>query len=136
MKSIVRMILLLFLVCLSGTVFAQWSPFEWPTLTQNYAASADRVFAAALKSIQAQKREFKALDLTNHIADFRIGVAELSWGRDVRLTVTPTTVGEVHVSRVTVGVIRSGGDALSWESDKMELRKILVGIETELTSAQ
>ncbi len=136
MKSIVRMILLFFLVCLSGMSFAQWSPFEWPTLTQNYAAPADRVFAAALKSIQAQKREFKALDPTNHTVDFGIGVAELSWGRDVRLTVTPTTVGEVHVSRVTVGVIRSGGDALSWESDKMELRKILMGIKTELTSVQ
>lgn len=134
MKFISRLAILLALLCGTGVVFAQWSPPDW--VTQNYPASSDRIFAAALKSIEAQKHEINAIDRTSHTVDFHVGMTGWSWGYNMRLTVTPIIVGEVQESQVTVGVTRSGGDPLSWDSSKKEMRKILIGIETTLASPQ
>ena len=96
---------------------------------REYAAPADQVFAAALKSIQAQHHEVKSKDQAQHSVDFHVGVTAWSWGYNMNLTVTP--IDEAH-SRVVVGVARSGGKAVSWGSGKKEVRKILAGIDAEL----
>ncbi len=133
MKFISRTAIFIAFLWMSGIVMAQWSP-DWTT--QNYPAFTDRVFAAALDSIQAQGHEIKAIDRTSHTVDFHVGMTTWSWGYDMRLTVAPITTGEVHTSHVTVGVTRSGGDPLSWDSSKKEMQKILIGIETALRSPQ
>ncbi len=117
----------------AGILMAQWSP-DWTT--QNYPGSADRVLAAALESIQVQGHEIKAIDRASHTVDFHVGMTTWSWGYDMRLTVTPITVGEVHESHVTLRVTRSGGDPLSWDSGNKEMQKILIGIETALAPPQ
>lgn len=133
MKLTSRTAIFLAFLWMSGVATAQWSP-EWTT--QNYPASTDRVFAATLQSIQAQGHEIKAIDRASHTVDFHVGMTAWSWGYDMRLTVTPITVGEVHESHVTVGVTRSGGDPLSWDSGQKEMQKILIGIETALAPPQ
>ncbi len=102
-------------------------PPDWAK--RDYTASPDKVFAAALKSIQAQHHEVKSKDDANRTVDFHVGITAWSWGYNMRLAVTP--IDEGH-SRVVVGVSRSGGNVVSWGSGKKEVRKILAGIDAEL----
>ena len=133
MKRSLAVRLFLFFMWVVGLVFAQWSPPEW--VTHNYPASTDRVFAAALKSVQVRKHEIMAIHRTTHTVDFHIGTAAWSSGYNMRLTVMPVTGGEVNISRVTVGVSRSGGDALPSDPGK-EVQKIFVEMDTELSSPE
>lgn len=98
---------------------------------RDYAAPADRVFAAALRSIQAQRHEVKSKDDVNHTVEFHVGITAWSWGYNMKLAVTPMKEDQC---RVIVGVSRSGGNALSWGSGKKEVRKILAGIDAELAA--
>ena len=96
-----------------------------------YPGPVDRVFAAALLSIQEQHHEVKSIDDVAHTVDFHVGVTSFSWGYNMRLTVTPLSDGKV---RVVVGISRSGNKAVSWGSGKKEVRKILGGIDAQLAA--
>ncbi len=109
-------------VAMGAEEVPDWAKWE-------YAAPADRVFAAALKSIRAQHYEVRSQDEAQHEVDFHVGITALSWGYNMTLTVTP--IDEAH-SRVLVAVARSGGKAVSWGSGKKQLRTILDGIDAEL----
>jgi hypothetical protein len=113
---------------IAAVVASQDAP-DWAR--REYAAPADQVFAAALKSIQAQHHEIKSHDDAQHSVDFHVGITAWSWGYDMNLTVTP--IDATH-SRVVIGVSRSGGKAVSWGSGKKEVRKILAGIDAEMAS--
>lgn len=115
-------------VLLAVGALAQETP-EWAV--RDYAAPPSHVFAAALRSIQTQKHEVKAKDDRLYTVDFHVGITAWSWGYNMRLVVTP--VGEEQ-SKVTVGVLKSGGKVFSWGSGKKEVRKILGGIDAELAS--
>ncbi len=110
-------------------MLAQEPAPEWAS--SDYPAPSHLVFAAALKSIQEQHHEVKAKDDVNHSVDFHVGTTAWSWGYNMRLTVTP--IDSSH-SRATVGISRSGGKTVSWGSGKKEVRKILAGIDAELTA--
>jgi hypothetical protein len=114
-------------VLLAQVCLSQESP-EWAR--HEYNASASRVFAAALVSIQGQKHEVQEKNEGAHIVDFHVGLTAWSWGYNMRLVVTP--IDEGH-SQVTVGVLRSGGKVVSWGSGKKEVRKIFAGIDAELS---
>lgn len=108
---------------------AAQQPPDWTTGV--YPGPVDRVFAAALLSIQKQHHEVKSIDDVAHTVDFHVGVTSWSWGYNMRITVTPLSDGKV---RVIVGVSRSGSKAVSWGSGKKEVRKILAGIDAELSA--
>jgi hypothetical protein len=126
MRSFRVQIILIMLLAAFG--FGQEPP-NWAK--HDYAAPADQVFAAALKSIQAQHHEVKSKDDATRTVDFHVGITAWSWGYTMKLTVTP--VDETH-SHVVVGVSRSGGEAVSWGSGKKEVGKIFSGIDTQLAS--
>jgi hypothetical protein len=116
-----------------GTMFPQEVP-DWAK--RDYPASADKVFAAALISIQEQRHEVKSRgDVEygrvngNRTVDFHVGITSYSWGYNMTLSVVP--IDETH-ARATVAVSRSGGKVVSWGSGKKEVRKILAGIDAEL----
>jgi PEGA domain len=88
------------------------------------------VYAGALKSVQQQKHEVQTKDEKIFTVDFHVGMTAWSWGYNMRLVVTP--IDESH-SRVTVGVLKSGGKVFSWGSGDKEVKKILDGIDAELT---
>ncbi len=129
MKLFRASLVLLTMTCAIGAA-AQDVP-EWATRV--FAAPANTVFAAALRSIQVQKHELKAKDEKAYTADFHVGVTAWSWGYNMRLTVTPL---DNDRSRVVVGVLKSGGKVFSWGSGSKEVRKILGGIDAELASAK
>ncbi len=128
---IVLMLVFLPLALVGQQAFVEPQPPDWATRT--FAAPSDRVFAASLVSINAQHHEIKTKDAAAHTVDFHVGVTAWSWGYNMRLKVT--SVDENH-SEVVVGLSKSGGDVFSWGSGKKEVRKILDGIDTELTRAQ
>lgn len=100
---------------------------------REYDFPANTVYAAALKSIQFQKHEVQAKNENIYTVDFHVGITAWSWGYNMRLVVSP--VAENH-SRVTVGVLRSGGKVFSWGSGQKEVKKILAGIDAELLSSK
>ncbi len=100
---------------------------------REYDSPANKVYAAALKSIQLQKHEVQAKNESIYTVDFHVGITAWSWGYNMRLVVSP--IAENH-SKVTVGVLRSGGKAFSWGSGQKEVRKILAGIDAELASSE
>ncbi|MGI9104408.1 MAG: hypothetical protein ACR2IF_18345 [Terriglobales bacterium] len=110
----------------------QQQPPDWAT--REYAAPADKVFAAGLRSIQQQKHEMKNVDHERRQATFHVGTTAWSWGYNMMLTVDP--IDATH-ARATVAVVsKSGGDAFSWGSGKKEVRKILGGIDAELAASK
>jgi hypothetical protein len=121
-------VLVLASLSLAPAVIGQEAP-DWAR--RDYPTSADQVFAAALISIQEQHHEVKSKDDVSRTVDFHVGTTAWSWGYNMRLTVT--TIDESH-ARAIVGISRSGGKALSWGSGKKEVRKVLAGIDAELTA--
>ncbi len=122
--------LLVIFVLLASLLVAQQPP-DWAKRT--YAAPTDKVFAAALASIQAQHHEVKAKDEAARTVDFHVGITAWSWGYDMRLRITPV---DDKTSEVVIGVAKKGGDVFSWGSGKKEVRKILDGIDAELARAK
>jgi PEGA domain len=90
------------------------------------------VYPAALQSIQIQKHEVQAKNEKAYTVDFHVGVTAWSWGYNMRLVITPMAGDR---SKVTVGVLRSGGKVFSWGSGKKEVRKILAGIDAEIAAS-
>jgi hypothetical protein len=117
---------MLAVILIASGSLAQESP-EWAR--HEYDAPATRVYAAALASIQAQKHEVQQKNEETHSVDFHVGLTAWSWGYNMRLLVTP--IDEGH-SKVTVGLLRSGGKVFSWGSGKKEVKKIFAGIDAEL----
>lgn len=122
--------LLVTFLLLIGCVIAQEPP-DWAK--RDYAAPADQVFAAALKSIQEQHHEVKTKDDGSRTVDFHVGTTAWSWGYNMRLAVTP--IDENH-ARAVVEISLSGGKAVPWGSGKKEVRKILAGIDAELAGSK
>jgi hypothetical protein len=127
-RDINRFLILFTFLLLAWGLGAQEVP-DWAK--RDYPASADTVFAAALRSIQQQHHEVTAQNDGNRTVDFHVGTTAWSWGYTMRLTVTP--IDEGH-ARVTMKVSRSGGKAVSWGSGKKEVHKILAGVDAELVS--
>jgi hypothetical protein len=98
---------------------------------RDFAAPANQVFAAGLKSLQQQKHEVKWKDDHAYTVEFHVGTTAWSWGYTMRLVVTPK--GDSN-SSVMVGIARSGGKTFSWGSGKKEVNKILAGIDAELSA--
>jgi uncharacterized protein (TIGR01244 family) len=110
-----------------STVSAQEVAPDWSKKT--FSAPAERVFAAALTSIAAQRHEVKSKDDVKRVVTFHVGMTAWSWGYNMVLKVAP---GENNTSDVSVEIARSGGKAVSWGSGKKEVQKIFKGIEKEL----
>ena len=102
---------------------------EWAK--REFAAPADKVFAAALHSIQVQKHEVKSKDDATHIVEFHVGTTAWSWGYNMKLTVTAKD--DIH-SVVEVSIARSGGKTFSWGSGNKEVKKIMDGIDAGLAA--
>jgi hypothetical protein len=115
--------------------------FAIPSLAQDapdgakrdFDAPANKVFAAALRSIQLQKHDVQRSDLKGYAVDFHVVTTAWSWGYNMRLYVTET---DSEHSRVEIGILKSGGKTLSWGSGRKEVRKILAGIDAELAAAK
>jgi hypothetical protein len=121
--------LAVFLILASSVPADEPAP-EWSKRT--FSAPADRVFAAALKSIEAQHHEVKSKDETNGVVSFHVGTTAWSWGYNMILKVVPA---ENNSSDVSIEIARSGGKAVSWGSGKKEVKKIFAGIEKELAKS-
>jgi hypothetical protein len=115
---------------LSSSGYADEPAPEWSKKT--FSAPADRVFAAALKSIEAQHHEVKSKDDANKVVNFHVGVTAWSWGYNMILKVVSS---ENNTSNVSIEIERSGGKAVSWGSGKKEVLKIFAGIENELAKS-
>jgi hypothetical protein len=109
---------------------AQDAP-EWAK--RDFDAPANKVYAAALRSIQLQKHEVQRSDPKSYAVDFHVGTTAWSWGYNMRLFVTEIDSDHSHVE---VGILKSGGKVLSWGSGKKEVRKVLAGIDAELAAAK
>ncbi len=109
-------------------ISAQEAPPDWSKKT--FAAAPDQVFAAALKSIDAQRHEVKSKDEASGTIKFHVGITAWSWGYDMVLKLAP---GENNTSDVSVEIARSGGKTFSWGSGKKEVEKIFKGIDKELS---
>ena len=127
MRKFTLLPILTLVAALSFAQQAQSAPPDWAQKTFN--APADKVYAAALKSIQQQKHEIKKTDDAAHTVEFHVGLTAWSWGYNMVLTVTP--VDDEH-SKVLTGIKKSGGDVFSWGSGKKEVNKIYGGIAAEL----
>ena len=101
------------------------------TLEAQYAAPAERVFTAALASIQNERYEVRGRDELRRTIDFHVGVTALSWGYNMKLEVTP--IDAAH-ARVVIAVTRTGGKIVSWGSGKKQAQNVLSGIEAELAA--
>jgi len=115
---------------LASSVSADEPAPEWSKRT--FSAPADRVFAAALKSIEAQHHEVKSKDEANRVVSFHVGTTAWSWGYNMILKVVSA---ENNSSDVSIEIARSGGKAVSWGSGKKEVKKIFAGIEKELAKS-
>jgi len=104
---------------------------SWATREYSYPPSL--VYPAALQSIQIQKHEVQAKNEKAYTVDFHVGITAWSWGYNMRLVITPMAGDR---SKVTVGVLRSGGKVFSWGSGKKEVRKILAGIDAEVATSK
>jgi hypothetical protein len=109
---------------------AQDAP-EWAK--RDFDAAANKVFAAALRSIQLQKHDVQRSDPKGYAVDFHVGTTAWSWGYNMRLYVKEIDSEHSHVG---VGILKSGGKVLSWGSGRKEVRKILAGIDAELSAAK
>ncbi len=105
----------------------QAGPPDWAQ--RQFDAPADKVFAAALKSIEEQKHEIKKKDEAAHTVEFHVGVTAWSWGYTMLLTVMPI---DAEHSKVVTGVKKQGGDVFSWGSGKKEVGKIYKGMDAAL----
>ena len=121
----------LFIMIVCAVVFAQQPP-DWAT--REYAAPADKVFAAALQSIQQQKHEMKTVDHDRKQVTFHVGLTAWSWGYNMMLTVD--AIDPTHAKVVVAVQSKSGGNAFSWGSGKKEVRKILGGIDAEIAAGK
>jgi hypothetical protein len=121
--------LTIFLILASSGYADEPAP-EWSKKT--FSAPADRVFAAAMKSIEAQHHEVKSKDDANKVVNFHVGITAWSWGYNMILKVIPA---ENNTSNVSIEIERSGGKAVSWGSGKKEVLKIFAGIEKELAKS-
>jgi hypothetical protein len=108
---------------------AQPAP-DWSKRT--FSAPPAEVFAAALKSIAAQRHEVKSKDEANKVVSFHVGTTAWSWGYNMIMKVVS---GENNASNVSIEIARSGGKTVSWGSGRKEVLKILEGIEKELANA-
>jgi hypothetical protein len=126
-----RLLLACCAVLLLITIAVAEEPPDWAK--REFDAPANQVYAAALRSIQQQKHEVQSKDEKAYTVDFHVGMTAWSWGYNMRLVVTPI---DEKRSRVTVGVLRSGGKVFSWGSGKKEVRKIFGGIDAELIAAK
>jgi len=115
---------------LAASVAADESAPDWSKKT--FAAPPDRVFAAALKSIEAQHHEVKSIDDATKLITFHVGMTAWSWGYNMVLKVVASAN---NGSDVSIEIARSGGKAVSWGSGKKEVLKIFAGIDKELTKA-
>ena len=115
---------------LAASVSADEPVPDWSKRT--FSAAADRVFSAALKSIEAQHHEVKSKDEVNKVVTFHVGVTAWSWGYNMNLKVASA---ENSTSNVSIEIARSGGKTVSWGSGKKEVEKIFDGIEKELAKA-
>jgi PEGA domain len=104
---------------------------SWAMREYDYPPSV--VYPAALQSIQIQKHEVQAKNEKAYTVDFHVGITSWSWGYNMRLVITPMAGDR---SKVTVGVLRSGGKVFSWGSGKKEVRKILAGIDAEIATSK
>jgi len=100
---------------------------------REYDSPANQVYITAFKSIQVQKHEVQAKNESIYTVDFHVGITAWSWGYNMRLVVSPIAGNR---SKVTVGVLRSGGKVFSWGSGRKEVRKVLAGIDAELASSK
>jgi len=123
---------LLLLVAMAAPILVAQQPPDWAT--REYAVPADKVFAAALRSIQQQKHEMKTVDHDRNQVTFHVGLTAWSWGYNMMLTVN--SLDATHAKVVVAVVSKSGGDALSWGSGKKEVRKILGGIDAEIAAGK
>jgi hypothetical protein len=121
--------LAVFLILASSVPADEPAP-EWSKRT--FSAPADRVFAGALKSIEAQHHEVKSKDEANRVVNFHVGTTAWSWGYNMILKVVSA---ENNSSDVSIEIARSGGKAVSWGSGKKEVQKIFAGIEKELAKS-
>jgi hypothetical protein len=124
-----------FIVLSSGFATPQQSDEEqvpsWAM--REYDSPPSLVYPAALQSIQIQKHDVQAKNEKAYTVDFHVGITAWSWGYNMRLAVTPIAGDR---SKVTVGVLRSGGKVFSWGSGKKEVRKILAGIDAEVAASK
>jgi len=118
-----------FFVLASGVAAQEAAP-DWSRRT--FSAPADRVFAAAIKSVAEQHHEVKSKDEVNRVLTFHVGVTAWSWGYNMVLKVTSAETGS---STVSIEIVRSGGKAVSWGSGKKEVQKIFKGMEKDLSKA-
>jgi predicted SpoU family rRNA methylase len=123
---------LLLLVAMAAPVLVAQQPPEWAT--REYGAPVDKVFAAALQSIQQQKHEMKTVDHERKQVTFHVGLTAWSWGYNMMLSVN--AIDATHAKVIVAVVSKSGGDALSWGSGKKEVRKILGGIDAEIAAGK
>jgi hypothetical protein len=121
---------LLLLVVTADSVLIAQQPPDWAT--REYAAPADKVFAAALRSIQVQKHEMKTADHERKQVTFHVGLTAWSWGYNMMLSVD--AIDATHAKVIVAVVSKSGGGAFSWGSGKKEVRKILGGIDAEIAA--
>jgi len=103
---------------------------EWSKST--FSSPADQVFAAALKSIAAQRHEVKSKDEVNRVVSFHVAVTAWSWSYNMILKVASA---ENNTSNVSIEIARSRGKAVSWGPGKKEVQKIFAGIDKELAKA-
>lgn len=122
--------LLAIALILAARVAADEPAPDWSKKT--FAAPPDRVFAATLKSIEAQHHEIKSKDDGTMVVNFHVGMTAWSWGYNMILKVV---AAPNNSSEVSIEIARSGGKAVSWGSGKKEVLKIFAGIDKELTKA-
>ncbi len=127
MRKIRLLLALTVVATLSFAQQAQPAPPDWAQ--KQFDASSDKVFAAAVKSIQEQRHEIKKKDEAAHTIEFHVGTTAWSWGYNMVLTITPVDDGH---SKVVTGIKKSGGDVFSWGSGKKEVKKIYEGMDAAL----
>ena len=127
MRNISLLLAITLVATLSLAQQAQPAPPDWAQ--KQFDASADKVFAAAVKSILEQRHEIKKKDETARTIEFHVGTTAWSWGYNMILTITPVDDGH---SKVVTGIKKSGGDAFSWGSGKKEVNKIYEGMDAAL----
>jgi hypothetical protein len=105
-----KRILLALLPLMSVSLLLAEEPPDWSK--RDFAASANAVFAAALKSIQSQHHEIKSTDVANHTVEFHVGTTAWSWGYNMKLTVTaidePPIVRSRNLAKNCAGALKAG----------------------------
>ena len=130
LSSSFRICLFIFFTLTTCLLAAEETP-DWAK--RDFSAPADKVFAAALRSIQTQKHEVKWKDDSLRIVEFHVGTTAWSWGYNMRLTVK--SIDEKR-SVAEFSIARSGGKTFSWGKGSKEVNKIMAGMDAELTAAK